>query len=323
MVNKTIKLISPKAKSYAEKNGIDYSTINGTGRSGAVLFRDVVGAGPHISDPANAGQQKQKASQLAMRAAGYYGISLEGQFNPGYRVVKDDVVRLAPQKEPGQFFRQSSAFGKRLLAANQHMVPFTSHGRLNASKMLGALKEIQANSSGRARPTLTDMCLLAAARALETVPQLNSIDKDGEMVPIGPVNMAIAIQTKKNGLLAPAIKDIAQMGISQIAFERARLVEAAESKRLSNDDLENASFTLSNMGAGPVEYFTPVLNFPQNAILGIGGVKLEPAVVDGEIKPASFLYASLTLNHIHLNGRDASEFLAAFEQALQTDDWPQ
>ncbi|MCL1914904.1 MAG: 2-oxo acid dehydrogenase subunit E2 [Eubacteriaceae bacterium] len=315
----TFKLISPKAKSYAAQNGIDYYTINGTGRSGAVLFRDVVGASPIASRPANTEPQKQKASQLAMRAAGYYGISLESQFNPGYRVLKDDVLRLAPQNE----LNQRSAFGKRLLAANLHMVPFTSHGRLNAGKMLEALEEIRANAAGKARPTLTDMCLLAAARALEAVPRLNSIDKDGEMVLIVPINMAIAIQSKKNGLLAPAIKDIAQMGISQIAYERTRLMAAAESKRLSNDDLENASFTLSNMGAGPVEYFTPVLNFPLNAILGIGGVKVEPAVVNGEIKPASFLYASLTLNHIHLNGQDASEFLAAFEQALQIDDWPQ
>jgi pyruvate dehydrogenase E2 component (dihydrolipoamide acetyltransferase) len=302
--------ITPKAKRLATELSIDYSHIEGSGRYGEILYKDI--APEHASSP--------RPTLLAQNIANYYQISLKGKFPDGYRVSRDDALKLAEMNGKDTVSGQSgnkAAFAFKLLESAAKTAPFTCHARIIADHMLNALKSIRGLSGDSSLITLTDMASYAAAKALAMAPQINSVDEAGKFKAQDRVNMSIAIQTSDNGLLAPAIKDIGSLGLNGIASERVRLVSFAESKRLSNDELSCGSFTLSNLGKGPVEYFTPVLNYPQNAILGIGGIKAEPAIIDGQITCANFIYASLTLNHLHLNGQDANSYLKALQAVIE------
>jgi len=167
--------------------------------------------------------------------------------------------------------------------------------------------------------TVTAIAVKIVAAALKVFPQFNaSIDLEaGEIVMKKYVNIGIAVDTDR-GLLVPVIRDADKKNITQISVELAQLSEKARSRKIALEDMQGGCFSISNLGGIGGTYFTPIVNMPEVAILGISRGSVQPKFQDGQFVPRTMLPLSLSYDHRVIDGADGIRFLrwvaAAFEE---------
>ena len=177
-------------------------------------------------------------------------------------------------------------------------------------------KEWAKDKNSAVKTSLEDFIIKAYALALEENRQFNSGILDGEMLVYGEINIGFAVDTP-GGLMVPVITDTNKKTIPDIALTRASLVEKAVQGKLSDNDIQNVTSTVSNLGMIGIETFTPVLNPPLAIILGIGVVMQETVVVDGEIQPRHTGRLCLTFDHRAVDGYPAAQFLNVIKEKLE------
>jgi pyruvate dehydrogenase E2 component (dihydrolipoamide acetyltransferase) len=166
--------------------------------------------------------------------------------------------------------------------------------------------------------TITAIALKVVAAALKVFPQFNaSIDVDNEQVVFKKyVNIGVAVDTEF-GLLVPVLRDVDTKNIIQISAELAVIAEKAKARKLTVEDMEGGCFTISNLGGIGGTYFTPIVNVPEVAILGMSRSVTEPVFVDGEFEPRLMMPLSLSYDHRLIDGADAIRFLRWVCDALE------
>jgi pyruvate dehydrogenase E2 component (dihydrolipoamide acetyltransferase) len=166
--------------------------------------------------------------------------------------------------------------------------------------------------------TVTAIALKTAAAALKKFPQFNaSLDMEsGEIVFKEYIHLGVAVDTER-GLLVPVIRDADKKNILTISKEMQELAEKARGKKIMPDDMSGASFTITNLGGIGGTYFTPIINWPEVAILGLSRAVMEPVYIDGEFQPRLMMPLSLTYDHRIIDGADAARFLRWFAEALE------
>ncbi len=166
--------------------------------------------------------------------------------------------------------------------------------------------------------TVTAMLVRILATAVRKFPQFNaSIDIErGEIVYKKYVNVGVAVDTDR-GLLVPVIRNAAEKNITQIAVELNQLAERARDKKLTVDDMSGGSMTISNLGGIGGTYFTPIVNWPEVAILGVSRGAIEPMWKDGAFEPVQRLPLSLSYDHRVIDGADAMRFLRWVVEAVE------
>ena len=166
--------------------------------------------------------------------------------------------------------------------------------------------------------TVTAMLVRILATAVRKFPQFNaSIDTErGEIVYKKYVNIGVAVDTDR-GLLVPVIRNADEKNITQIAVELNQLAERARDKKLTVDDMSGGSMTISNLGGIGGTYFTPIVNWPEVAILGVSRGAIEPMWKDGAFEPVQRLPLSLSYDHRVIDGADAMRFLRWVVEAVE------
>jgi pyruvate dehydrogenase E2 component (dihydrolipoamide acetyltransferase) len=166
-----------------------------------------------------------------------------------------------------------------------------------------------------AAPSYTDYVIAAAARALGRHPLVNSqITDDGvALLPTAHVGMAVALD---DGLIVPVIRDTAARDLASLSTESSRLAEAARKGELALPDLEGGTFSVSTLGMFGVDGFTPVINPPNTAILGVGRLRDDVVIDDGEVATRTRLTLSLTWDHRAFDGAPAAAFCATIVELL-------
>jgi pyruvate dehydrogenase E2 component (dihydrolipoamide acetyltransferase) len=172
--------------------------------------------------------------------------------------------------------------------------------------------------AGGGKLTVTAIALKVVASALKVFPQFNaSIDVDNEQVVFKKyVNIGVAVDTEF-GLLVPVLRDVDQKNIIQISAELAQLADKAKARKLTLEDMEGGCFTVSNLGGIGGTYFTPIVNVPEVAILGMSRSVVEPVHVNGEFQPRTMMPLSLSYDHRLIDGADAIRFLRWVCDALE------
>ena len=333
---------SPRARRLAGELGVELAGITATGPDGLIVERDV-----------RAAQERQppavrvKVSPVAARVAAAHHLDAAAlAAQEGGRVRRADVEQAVGQSAeqaveraeplspaPAELSGAQSdilagipldavrrAIADRLHAAHLAAVPVTLMREVDATRLLAVRAEVlaalPAPAAGEPRPTLTDFLALIAARALLRHPEVNGTF-DGERLRLGAaVHMALAVDTER-GLLAPVIRDCDRLGLLEIAAARGRLAAAARAGRLDAGAASGGTFTLTNLGPLKVDAFTPVINPPQIAILGVGRTRAVPAVVGGQIEVRQAMVLSLTFDHRVLDGAPAARFLAGVAQLVE------
>jgi pyruvate dehydrogenase E2 component (dihydrolipoamide acetyltransferase) len=276
---------------------------------------------PAVSAPVATG--RVKASPLARRIARERGVDLAAVqgTGPDGRVVAEDVARAAAGPAPPaavalppaevevvQLTTVRKTIARRLTEAWSAPV-FQLGVSADVTEML-ALRErlVERLPEGAAKPTVNDVLVKLAAAALVRHTPVNALFTGDEIQRFGSAHVGIAVAAPQ-GLIVPVIRHADRQTIQEIARARADLVGRAREGKLTLQDLEGGTFTISNLGMYGVEQFVAVLNPPQVAILAVGAAKEEPVVVDGELTTAPLLRLTLTCDHRAIDGADGAEFL--------------
>ena len=319
--------VSPRARALAASNGVDASAIaEGSGPHGRVIERDVaaaIAAGPVLTS--------------AARAA---GVSAAEGTGIGGRVSVADAGRTAEVAPAAAVAAPAAAAdfpgastsaplkGVRKVVAKRMMESLTSTAQLtlnttaNAAGILAMRKKVKNadESLGLNKITLNDLVCFAVSRTLLKYPAFNAHLEDGVLTEFEQVHLGFACDTPR-GLLVPVIRSAQALGLKAFSDEAKRLAGGAIDGSLSPEFLSGGTFTVSNVGSFGIETFTPVINLPQTAILGVGAITPRPVVAaDGTIGVEQRLTLSLTIDHQVIDGADGARFLRDLVAAIENID---
>ena len=316
---------SPRARQLAALKGVPLEALQGggTGPGGLIVERDV-----------NAYLEQRKATPrvtpLARRMAEAAGVDLSkvAPARPGGTITKADIeastgsealesaamstaIRLTPTRK---------TIARRMQESHQLTAPVTYLREADATRLVKLRKRILGNLPGGAiRPTCTDFLICLTCWALAGHPALNATF-DGERLELyDSVHLALAVDTER-GLIVPVIRDADRMRIGEIARRRSELVGRALTGTLSPEELSGGTFTLSNLGSLGIDHFTPIINPPQVAILGVGRIREAPLFRKGKVRIRKLMGLALTCDHRIVDGGPAARFLQDLCALIETPD---
>lgn len=166
-------------------------------------------------------------------------------------------------------------------------------------------------------PGITDLLVKLSALALKAHPGINARWDDDRVVHLDDIHVGIAVDAEA-GLLVPVVRHADTLPLRELCRQARVLIEKARAGTLPAADMEGGTFTVSNLGAFGIDAFTPILNHPQAAILGVGRIEKRPAVVDGQIIARAQVTLSLTFDHRVADGAPAARFLQAVRKGVES-----
>lgn len=311
---------TPYAKLLAKKNGIDISDVSGTGPKGAVVARDIE----------RAERSSVKASPMAVKLAAEHGIDLNTVSAAG-RVKKADVLNAvklsehteaAPEEESNDLPPIKVAPLRRAIASNMSLswatspsVTFTYAVDVTSMKELRAKLKEPMNAIG-IKLTYNHILMKIVATVLTEFPDINASFSDNMLTRHRHVNMGLAV-AKDDGLIVPNVKKADLKSLVDIARETEALIDAARSGSVSMEDISGGTFTITSLGAFGVRSFSPIINQPELAILGVGNIEDTPVVIDGQIVIRPMMNLCLTADHRVIDGVQACRFMQRIVQILE------
>ncbi len=164
------------------------------------------------------------------------------------------------------------------------------------------------------------LVIKATARALKEHPRLNSLQMEDHAQIVDQINIGVAVALEE-GLITPVIRDADTKTLSELALEGRELAAKTREGRARPEEVTGGTFTITNLGAFEIDAFTPIINPPQVAILGVGRVVEKPVIQDGQVAKGSLMYLSLTFDHRIVDGAPAAEFLQAVKKHLEDPWW--
>lgn len=321
--------VSPNARRVAGERGIALAGVRGTGPGGRIVSEDVESA-PTVAT----GGERAVATAAARNLADLLGIDLAAvAVDPiERRITRDGVARYVRERlavpqlvaeapipllqAPTKVIRMSGMRGtisRRMQASLREMAQLT----LTMDADMTAVLADRADRRQRTetRPSITDYIVAATARSLVRHPYVNAqVTADGiALLPEVHVGLAVAVD---GGLLVPVIRDTAHRDLDDLAAETTRLAEAARAGALVPADLEGGTFSVSALGTYGVDTFTPVINPPNAGILGVGRLRDDVVLVDGQVSTVKRLTLSLTWDHRVFDGAPAAEFCRTIVELL-------
>lgn len=306
---------APAVRKLARDLGLDLDTITASGPGGRVTRSDVEQAAAAASSPVAAPTTSSAAAPApvassAPAAAPYTapaGVADVDKWGP---------IRRAPLTQ----IRKTIA---RRMAESASIIPHVTTFDLADITELERLRKASGDGeSGRPRLTILAFVIKAVAAVLKRHPNLNaSYDADRqELIFKDYVNIGVAVDTDR-GLVVPVLRAVDNMGLSSVVDGLEKLAGQARSAQFAIDDLRGGTFTITNIGAIGGTFFTPIINYPESAILGIGRSKWEPAVVEGRVEPRYRLPIGLTFDHRIADGAQAARCLKDLIACLENPGW--
>ena len=277
----SVPRVTPVAERLAERHGIDPSGLTGTGPDGRVTKDDV-------------------------RRAIESGTTTEtlAEASPGVEI------------NPLVGIRRTTA---ERLSANWSVAPHVTEGIEVDATAMAALRVNNKKTwqeSEAAIPSINDFVLKATANALQTHPELNAALIDNAIHQFQDIHLGVAVEVDA-GLVVPVVHDTGSLSLLEIAAAVKRLGARAQSGQLTPEELDRATFTVTNLGHLGIDWFTPVLNPPQCAILGVGRVRKTPAVQGDSIVVRDAMTLVLTFDHRVIDGAPCARFLADLRDQIE------
>lgn len=304
---------SPAAKKYARDNGVDLSIVKGTGPEGRIVEKDVIA---YLQD-----NRARKVSPVAAKVAKEFGVNLEG-IDKASRIMKDDVLAAVQRTTVVEDKRVAPSGMRRVIAERMsqswHIAPMVT---LNIEVDASKLKEFRASLKGAceahgAKLSFNDIIIKICAKALMEYPMVNASFDGEEIVLHGNANVGLAVALD-GGLIVPNVKAAQAKSLLEIAAETDQLVDKAKNNRLTKDEISGGTFTVTNLGMFGISTFTPIINQPESAILGVNAMVDRPVVVNGEVVVRPIMNLSLTIDHRMIDGADGAKFLARVKEIME------
>ncbi len=246
---------------------------------------------------------------------------------PNGRISEEDVKNAATKvkivKEHGKVKRVPfkgvrKSVALKMVKAHQTTVSVTNMYDADVTKLWDVRKKEKVKAEKKnVKLTFLPFIIIAAVNALKKNPVVNSSLDEGELLLKQYYNIGFAVDTEE-GLLVPVIKNADKKSILIIAKELSVLSGKARERKLSLDDMKGGSFSISNLGSIGVKYFTPIINYPESAILGVGRIEEKARIVDGEVVPKKIMPLSFSYDHRIIDGATASRFMLDLISELQS-----
>ncbi len=312
----------PAARQLARELGVELGQVAGTGKSGRVMPEDVRRhrLAPSLTLPARGKHQEGAISPRARRVAKELGVEwaqLRGSGRTG-RIRERDIraaalVRLpqAPnvspeaRKVPVTSLRKTIA--ARMLQSHQSTAPVTLTTSADATHLVSLRQQFKAAEASTV-PSFTDFLVKLTAIALKDHPLLNSRWEGDHIVLLPRIDIGLAVDTDA-GLLVPVIRDVPGSTLRALAARSRDLISQARARKLTAADIQGGTFTVTSLGAFGIDAFTPVINVPEAAILGIGRIQRVAVVRKNKIVARDSISLSLTFDHRVIDGAPAARFL--------------
>jgi pyruvate dehydrogenase E2 component (dihydrolipoamide acetyltransferase) len=331
--------ISPRARVLARKMKLDISKIQPTGGMGRrVIERDVLA---YLS-------QMPKATPIAQRIAAEAGVHLEAVQGTGFkgRITREDVERSigtsqlktavgAQPEHQGVSssslpLTESEVLERIPLVGVRSIIAERMAMSVHTSARVTLMMEVDATELSRLRerlkvrvetdwgfaPGYNDLLAKIVAAALRKFNYMNARLTDEAIEILKPVNLGMAVDTER-GLLVPVIRNADQKSLRQFGLEFRELVGRARNGRSLPDDLTGGTFTLTNLGSFEIDGFTPVINLPEAAILGVGRIASKAVPIDKEITIREMCTLSLVFDHRVVDGAPAARFLQYIKSLIE------
>jgi pyruvate dehydrogenase E2 component (dihydrolipoamide acetyltransferase) len=307
--------ISPRARRLAERSGLSAAEAaaalpqgRGSGPGGRILERDVRQAlQARGTSPARAATPAKPAAPAV--------APTPAPASRGFATDFPGPVTEVPVKGVRK------VISERMLASMAGSAQYTLHAWANAEILTAYRQRLKSSDEGLELQgvTIGDMVNFAVARTLAGHPEVNAHFAEGRILQFARVHLAFAVDTPR-GLIVPVIRNADSLSLRRLAAEGARLAQACQDGTVSAEALSGGTFTVTNLGPLGVVFFTPVLNPPQVAILGVGGIELRPvpdAAAPGGMAFRPHIALSLTANHQVLDGAPAARFLAELARNIE------
>lgn len=304
---------TPAARYFAKSRGIDLTAVVPSGKKGEVTMHDI-----------NAAAGGTKASPLAGRIAAEQRIDLAGIQGSGYggKIMKHDLPQRSyasagsadAEDTRVKLTKIQEITGHRMVKSHTEIPSVTHNIRADVTEMLANRERL--NEIVESKFTINDFVLAAVIRALQDNPRLNSVLDGNEVVYKSSVHLGLAVATPK-GLLVPVIRNAQRMRLTELATAARDLTVRGRDSKLLPDELSGSTFSVSNVGMFGINSFTPIINQPEAAILGVCAVEDQVKIIDGGVVSRKTIGLSLTYDHRIVDGAEASIFLKTMRDYLE------
>jgi len=305
--------VSPRARRLAEKHEVALADLKASGPEGAIVERDVRAYLEAQRASSTAGPLITPVARRMAEEAGLDWRRLTGS-GPGGRITRDDVAHAFEEAAPTEMNEVSeviplrsvrAVIAERMLRSATNAPQVTLTAEADATALVELRRQLVQDGVDAA---YNDLFLYILGRALREYPLLNA-SLDGETIKVWRrVHIGLAVDTER-GLLVPVVRDVDRKGLLQLAEETQTLLERARAGQCTPDELRGGTFTLTNLGMFGIDAFTPLLNLPECAVLGVGRIKRQPVMVGDEVLGRELVWLSLTFDHRLVDGGPAARFL--------------
>lgn len=306
---------SPKAKKLAAELNVDISRIEGTGTQSSVTEEDVR---KFVKESKKA---EKKTSPTAAVVAEQLGVDIN-QICKDSRIMKNDVIAykeredfvamVNPQEIRKSMSTMRKVIAKRMLESQQVSPTVNYNLRVDTTNLSIFRNQIK----DTVKVTYTDLLVKILSKALLEFPLLNSSIEGNEIIFRNYVSIGVAVGLE-DGLLVPVVEYANSKGLKEISKEIKELATKAKNNELQPQNLTGGTFTITNIGMFGMESFTPIINQPEVAILGVNAIVQTPVAVEGQVTIKPLMNLSLTADHRVVDGSVAAQFMARVKEYIE------
>ncbi len=312
---------SPRARKLASETGVDAGSLAGTGPYGRVIARDVQAAAAGMPRMSAAAREASAAgASVPAVGSGPGGMVLAGDLGQAAAVAPIAAPTAGPAGEPVTVKLSGI---RKLIASKMHQslattAQLTLNMSFDATAILAYRAGVKAQGEKLGLPNITinDVIAYAVVRTLRKMPELNAHFLGDRVVRYPNVNLGVATDTPR-GLMVPVTHQAERLSLAQLSAALKPVLEACQKGNVNPDLLTGGTFTITNMGMLGIESFTPILNVPEVAILGIGGLTLKPVMKGEAVVHVQSINLSLTVDHQAVDGAPGARFLSMLCRALE------
>lgn len=310
---------TPAARRVARENNLSIEIIQGTGSNGRIHEQDVIAA-------LNTDSSKL-VTPLAAKIAADQGIDPDSIQGTGARgkVVKQDVLgqQNTSAQETGELERIKlkglrKAVADKMLQSARSIPHVTLTTDVDMSKAIEVRKALLPTIEAQTgyRVSYTEIIMKATASVLKNHPRVNASLIDNEIVMNQAINLGLAVAVE-DGLIVPSVPNVDKAGLAELTTLSKELGKKARNNKLTPDEMRGSTFTISNLGMYAIDGFTPIINAPETAILGVGRIVEKPVVIDHVVEVRPMMVLSLSFDHRAIDGAPAAAFLTELKERLE------
>lgn len=312
---------TPAARRIAREKKIELSVVKGSGPKGRIQEKDV-------RMVSTVSEEKIKMTPLAKKIGDSNQVDLKSLSGTGVngKIVKEDVTKalLNQESNPQQSVKRKRISGMRKVIANRmhesvitapHVTLTSDIDMTNVKELRNQLLPVIEKQTGY-RLSFTEIIIKAVGLVLTRFPAINASLINDEIVFNEEVNIGLAVAVE-DGLMVPVLKNVFAKGLAALTIEAKEIVMNAREQKLTPNQMKGSTFTISNLGMYAIDAFTPIINLPETAILGIGRIQDKPVVVNQSITIRPMMTVSLSFDHRAIDGAPAAEFITELKHVLE------